>query len=38
MRKADKDLLTAFNKALAAIKANGTYSKINAKYFDFDIR
>lgn len=38
IRKGDKELTTAFNKALAAIKANGTYAKINAKYFDFDIR
>ncbi len=38
VRKGEKDLVAAFNKALAAIKANGTYAKINAKYFEFDIR
>lgn len=38
VRKGDKALTEAFNKALAAIKANGTYAKINDKYFEFDIR
>ncbi len=38
VRKGDKDLVAAFNKALTAIKANGTYTKINNKYFEFDIR
>ncbi|KJV09225.1 hypothetical protein VZ95_12850, partial [Elstera litoralis] len=38
VRKGDKALTDAFNKALAAIKANGTYTKINNKYFEFDIR
>jgi lysine-arginine-ornithine-binding protein len=36
-RKEDKDLDEMFNKALAAILANGTYKKINAEYFPFDI-
>lgn len=36
-RKDDKDLVAAVNKALAAIRANGTYAKINRKYFPFDI-
>ncbi|MFY8106973.1 MAG: lysine/arginine/ornithine ABC transporter substrate-binding protein [Elstera sp.] len=38
IRKGEKDLVDAFNKAIAAIKANGTYTKINNKYFEFDIR
>ena len=37
IRKDDKDLVAAFNKALAAILANGTYKKINDKYFDFNV-
>jgi arginine/ornithine transport system substrate-binding protein len=37
VRKDDKDLVAAFNKALAAILANGTYKKINDKYFDFNV-
>jgi ABC-type amino acid transport substrate-binding protein len=37
IRKGDKDLVAAFNKALAAILANGTYKKINDKYFDFNV-
>ncbi len=37
IRKGDKDLVAAFNKALAAILANGTYNKINDKYFDFNV-
>lgn len=37
IRKADTELMEAFNKAIAAIRADGTYAKINAKYFDFDI-
>lgn len=37
MRKQDVELRDAFNKALAAILANGTYARINKKYFDFDI-
>jgi len=30
-------VVAAINKALADIKADGTYQKINAKYFPFDI-
>jgi arginine/ornithine transport system substrate-binding protein len=37
LRQEDGDLLTALNKALAAIKADGTYKKLEAKYFDFEI-
>ncbi|WP_104668721.1 ABC transporter substrate-binding protein [Ensifer adhaerens] len=38
LRKDDVALRDAFNKALATIVADGTFSKINDKYFDFDIR
>ena len=31
------DLVKAFNDAIAKIRADGTYAKINAKYFDFDV-
>jgi lysine-arginine-ornithine-binding protein len=37
LRKGDSKLRTAFNQALKAIRADGTYKKINDKYFDFDI-
>lgn len=37
VRKQDKDLREMFNKALAAIRANGTYDKIAKKYFKDDI-
>lgn len=37
LRKRDKDLADKFNAAIAAIRANGTYDKIAAKYFNFDI-
>lgn len=37
VRKQDEDLREQFNKAIAAIRADGTYQKIQAKYFDFDI-
>jgi arginine/ornithine transport system substrate-binding protein len=37
VRKEDDDLRKMFNKAIKAIRADGTYQKINAKYFDFDI-
>ena len=37
LRQEDGDLLAAINKALAAIKADGTYKKLEAKYFDFEI-
>lgn len=37
IRKNNPDLVDAFNKAIAAIRANGKYAEINAKYFDFDV-
>ena len=37
LRKRDTELRDAFNGALAEILANGTYARINQKYFDFDI-
>jgi histidine transport system substrate-binding protein len=37
VRKKDADLKAAFNKAIAAIRANGTYDKIRVKYFQADI-
>ena len=37
VRKGDKALVDQFNAALKALRADGTYGKINAKYFPFDI-
>jgi len=37
VRKGDGELREKINKALAAIVADGTYAKINAKYFPFSI-
>ena len=37
VRKEDTELLGMLNKALAEIKADGTYKAINAKYFPFSI-
>ncbi len=37
VRKGDKDLKGKLDAALKAIRADGTYAKINAKYFPFDI-
>ncbi|MBF0304471.1 MAG: ABC transporter substrate-binding protein [Alphaproteobacteria bacterium] len=37
VRKKDDKLRQRLNEALAAIRANGTYEKINAKYFPFSI-
>ena len=37
IRKQDQDLVELFNKAIDAIRANGTYQNINAKYFEFDV-
>ena len=37
VRKGEKDLLDAINKAILDMRADGTYKQINDKYFDFDI-
>lgn len=37
IRKGEDELREKFNAAIAAIRANGTYDEIRAKYFDFDI-
>lgn len=37
LRKSDDALLARVNDAIRAIRADGTYQKIAAKYFDFDI-
>ncbi|HEY8594813.1 MAG TPA: ABC transporter substrate-binding protein [Devosiaceae bacterium] len=37
VRKGDDKLREAFNAAIKAIRDDGTYAKINAKYFPFDI-
>ncbi|MCE2970048.1 MAG: transporter substrate-binding domain-containing protein [Burkholderiales bacterium] len=37
LRKNEPELLARINAALKAIKADGTYKKLMAKYFDFDI-
>jgi len=37
LRKRDKDLAKQLNAAIKAIRANGTYKKIQDKYFDFDV-
>lgn len=37
LRKNDKELLERFNKAIDEVVADGTYEKINKKYFPFSI-
>jgi lysine-arginine-ornithine-binding protein len=37
VRKGEDDLRMALNDAIAQIRADGTYQKINAMYFDFDV-
>lgn len=37
MRKDDKELREEFNKAIAEVRADGTYDKIAKKYFEYDI-
>ena len=37
LRKGEDDLREAFNQAIKAIRADGTYAKINDRYFDFDV-
>ena len=36
-RKKDTDLVEMFNKAIDQIRADGTYKKIQDKYFDFNV-
>jgi arginine/ornithine transport system substrate-binding protein len=38
LRKGDKELATALNKALSTIKKNGVYDKIAKSYFPFNIK
>jgi arginine/ornithine transport system substrate-binding protein len=37
VRKGDNDLRELLNKGIKIVRENGTYKKINDKYFDFDI-
>ncbi len=37
LRKEDTELKTKIDKAIADIIKNGTYQKIEKKYFDFDV-
>ncbi len=37
IRKKDKDLVEMFNKAIDQIRADGTYKKIQDKYFNFNV-
>ena len=37
LRKADTDLQAKLNAAITAIRANGTYKKIQDQYFSFDV-
>lgn len=37
VRKGDSELVALFNAAIRKIRADGTYARINDKYFDFDI-
>ena len=37
IRKEDQDLVEMFNKAIKQIRADGTYKKIQDKYFDFNV-
>jgi polar amino acid transport system substrate-binding protein len=37
VRRGDADLVNRFDAAIAAIRTDGTYKRINDKYFDFDI-
>jgi lysine-arginine-ornithine-binding protein len=37
VRKGDNELRDKLNKAIDAIRANGVYRNINARYFDFDV-
>jgi len=37
VRKGDTSLLNAFNQAITQVRADGTFKKINDRYFDFDV-
>jgi ABC-type amino acid transport substrate-binding protein len=37
VRKGDDDLREALNKAIREIRSDGTYQKIESKYFKYDI-
>ncbi len=37
VRQGEEDLRNAFSHAIGVLRGNGTYSEINAKYFEFDI-
>ncbi len=37
VRKGDADLLAVLNQAIADIRADGTYQRINGAYFSFDV-
>jgi len=37
VREGDTELVEAFNAAIDKIRSDGTYQKINEKYFDFDV-
>ena len=37
VRKGETELRNMLNRAIAQIRNDGTYKKINAKYFDFDV-
>ena len=37
IRKEDQDLVEMFNKAIEQIRTDGTYKKIQDKYFDFNV-
>lgn len=38
VRKGDDDLRTSLNRGISAVMADGTYERINAKYFPFSIK
>jgi len=38
LRKEDEALQTGFDRAIAQVQADGTYDRIRAKYFPFDIK
>ncbi len=37
VREGETELIAKFNDAIAAIRENGTYEEIQAKYFEFDV-